>query len=211
MFRPSFAVIAGFVLGVPGRPAMLAQSPASGDFNQSLTAAFVYEVKAGPNGGVSYPLLDDAAGFSIGYWIRPRRWLALEAGFEQIVRPVGSAVCCEYAQNANDELFLVPFGARYVWEPRSTRLRLSAGGGGAYLNHAVGNESGGTIGFSGWGGQLVASGDYALTRSGRLRVGLTTRYYFASPKPSTLLTPGYQPRDSLHIFVMGPEVSFSFR
>ncbi len=185
-----------------------AQTPAPDYFHQSLTGAFVYEVMAGPNGGVSSPILNDAPGFSADYGFRPRRWLMLEAGFDQIVRPIGSSVCCEFSTNADDQLFLVPFGARYVWEPGSSRLRFTMGGGGAYLNHTVGNQAGDTVGFSGWGGQFAASGDYAVTRSGRLRVGLTARYYFASPKPSTT---GFNPSDTLHIVVMGPAVTFSFR
>jgi hypothetical protein len=70
-------------------------------FTQSITAGFAGEVKAGPNSGISYPFLDDAVGFRVGYLGRPRRWLALEAGFDQIARPIGSAVCCEYSTNVN--------------------------------------------------------------------------------------------------------------
>jgi len=181
-------------------------------FRQSVTGAFVYEVMAGPNGGVSSPFLNDAPGFSVDYGFRPRSWLMLEAGFNQIVHPIGSSVCCEYATNAGDELFLVPFGARYVWEPRGSRLRLTLGGGGAYLNHTIGSQGGDVMGFAGWGGQFVASGGYGVTRSSRLRLGLIARYYFASPKPSDVYgPPGYNPRDTLHIFVIGPEVTFSFR
>lgn len=192
--------------------AVRAQTPAPDYFKQSVTGAFVYEVQAGPNSGVSYPLLNAAPGYGIDYGFRPRRWLMLEAGFEQIVRPVGSSVCCEYSTNAEDQLYLVPFGARFVWEPRSSRARLTAGGGAAYLNHNVGNLNGGTVGFSGWGGQFVASGDYAVTRSGRLRVGLTARYYVGAPKPSADYgPPGYNPSDHLRILVIGPAVTFSFR
>jgi|ERR1700722_9527310 hypothetical protein len=180
--------------------------------SQSLTGAFLYEVKAGPNSGVSFPLLNSAPGFGMGYGFRPRRWLMLEAGFEQIVRPVGSAVCCEYSTNAEDQLFLAPFGARYVFEPRGTRVRFTAGGGGAYMNHYVGNQNGGTVGFSGWGGQFVASGDYAVTRSGRLRLGVTARYYIAAPKPSVFFgPPGYNPSDHVRFIAIGPSVTFSFR
>jgi hypothetical protein len=186
-----------------------AQTPAPESLRQSITGEFVYGVKAGPNGGVSYPLLNDAPGFSISYSFRPRPWLALEAGFEQIVRPIGSSVCCEYAKSADDELYLAPFGARYVWQARGSRVRLTIGGGGAYLNHAIGQEAGGAFGFSGWGGQAVASGDYAVTRSGRLRVGWNARYYFASPKSSPSFGP-VNPSDTLHLFAMGPAVTFSF-
>jgi hypothetical protein len=178
--------------------------------SQSLTGAFLYEVKVGPNGGITYPLLNSAPGYGIDYGFRPRRWLMLDSGFEQIVRPIGSAICCEYSTNADDQLYLVPFGARYVWEPQASRLRFTAGGGGAYLNHYVGIQNGDVVGFSGWGGQFVASGEYALTRSGRLRLGVTARYYIAAPKPSVSFGPG-NPHDHLRILTIGPAVTFSFR
>jgi hypothetical protein len=187
-----------------------AQTADSEYFHQSLSGAFVYEVKAGPNSGVSYPFLNDAPGYSVDYGFRPQRWLMLDVGFEQIVHPIGSSVCCEYSRNAGDQLFLIPFGARYVWEPRTSRLRLTVGGGGAYLDHAIGNQAGGAVGFSGWGGQVVASGDYTVTKSGRLRLGVTARYYFASPKPTNFANAAGV-SDTLHIFVVGPTVTFSFR
>ena len=108
-------------------PVCLAQDYRPND----LSAGFRYEVKVGQN---SYRL-GNSPGYAVKYAYRPRRWLALEAGMEQIVRPIGGSVCCEYATSAEDELFLVPFGARYVWEPEGGRIRLSVGGGGAYLNH----------------------------------------------------------------------------
>jgi hypothetical protein len=202
------SLISIFAIGWAAGITVKAQASPPNYFNQNLSGAFVYEVKAGPNGGISSPFLNNAAGFGVSYWFRPRRWIALEAGFEQIVRPVGSSGSSRYSTNANDQLYLVPFGVRYVLEPRNSRLRLTAGGGGAYLNHIVG-DSYGNVGFFGWGGQFVASGDYAVTRSGRLRLGVTGRYYFASPRP----TPDYYAfaNDTLHVFTIGPVLSFSFR
>ena len=175
-------------------PACLAQDYRPHD----LSAGFRYDVKVGQN---SYNL-GDSPGYSVKYAYRPRRWLALEAGVEQIVRPIGSSVCCRYVTSADDELFLAPFGARYVWEPEGRRIRLSLGGGGAYLNHTIGNEaccySGGA---SGWGGQAVASGDYALTRSGRFRAGLTARYYYVPVSPYV----------NARLLTVGPDFTFSFR
>jgi len=203
----------GFILALACAAATFGRAQTADDyFHQSVTGAFVYEVKAGPSRSVPSPILNDAPGFSVDYGFRPRRWLMLEAGFNQIVRPIGTSVCCEFATNADDELFLVPFGARYVWEPRNSRLSLTLGGGGAYLNHTVGNQAGGAVGFAGWGGEFVASGDYSVTRSSRLRLGLMARYYFASPKPSVSFgPPGYNPSDTLHILLIGPEVTFYFR
>lgn len=177
-------------------------------FHQSVSGSFVYQVNAGPNSN----LFNSSPGYGIDYLLRPRRWLAFEAGLDQIIRPFGASVCCEYSQNANDELFLVPFGVRYVWEPRTFRLRLTIGGGGAYMDHTIGNTGGELAGFSGWGGQFVASGDYSLIRSGRLRAGLTARYYAGSPKLTDVYgPPGYNPHATVHLFTIGPQVTFSFR
>ncbi len=166
------------------------QEPGGDYLKHSLSGGFLASVKAGPN---NY-LLNDALGFSVNYFYRPRRWLALEGGLEQVVRPIGSSVCCRYARNANDELYLVPFGARYIWEPRGNRVRLTIGAGGAYLKYTVGRETPDSrYPFSGWGGQFVLSGDYGLTRSGRLRVGMAGRYYYASPRaslPPSTYSPG---------------------
>lgn len=181
---------------------------------QSLTGGFVYELEVGPNPGLIYPL-NNAPGFAINYSYRPRRWFALETGFEQILRPVGSSVCCRYLNNANDELYLVPFGVRYVWEAEGGRVRLSMGGGGAYVIYKVGQEAASSFvySFSGWGGQFVVSGDYGLTRSGKFRVGFAGRYYYASPKvslPTGMYPPGYSASAPLHLLVGGPVFTFSF-
>ena len=167
--------------------------------HNALSAGFRYEVKLGQN---SY-YLRNVPGYELRYSHRPLRWLAFEAGLEQIPRPVGSSVCCEYVTNANDELYLAPFGARFLFQPRERRIRLSAGGGGAYMNHSVGNGgfSGVPEGASGWGGQFVAAGDYGLTRSGRFRVGVTGRYYY-------IHLGRYQ---TGRIFTVGPDFTFSFR
>ncbi len=167
--------------------------------HHDFTAGFRYDVKLGQN---SY-YLGNAPGFAVRYTYRPVRRLALEAGLEQIVHPIGSEVCCRYYRNADDELFLAPFGARFVWEGDGGRARLSLGGGGAYLSHLVGNPDpgGGLNGVSGWGGQVVASGDYGLTESGRLRLGLTGRYYYVGV--------GYE--RVARIFTIGPDLTFSFR
>jgi hypothetical protein len=122
---------------------------------------------------------------------------------EQIPRPIGGSVCCEYETNAYDDLFLVPFGARYAWEPRRRRVRLSLGGGGAYLNHTVGHENPaeGVVGASRWGAQFVAAGDYGLKHSGRLRAGITGRYYYTNVRRFV----------TSRIFTVGPDFTFSFR
>jgi len=180
-------------------PACFAQTAPDSYLPHDLSAGFRYEVKLGQN---SYNL-GNASGYGVRYSYRPWRWLALEAGLEQIPRPIGASVCCEYLTNANDELFLVVFGARYVWEPEARRVRLSVGGGGAHMTHTVGNESptGGLAGASGWGGQFVAAGNYGLTRAGRLRLGATARYYYIAVGP-------YQ---TGRIFTVGPDFTFSFR
>ncbi len=167
--------------------------------HNDLSAGFRSEVRQGQNSFY----LGDAPGYSLKYSHRPLRWLALEAGLEQIPRPVGSSVCCEYATNAKDELYLFPFGARYVFEPSQQRVRLSAGGGGSYMKYTVGNggHSGDPEAASGWGGQLVAAADFGLTRSGRFRVGVTGRFYYIHVGP-------YR---TGRFFTVGPDFTFSFR
>lgn len=202
-----------FVLAIVSTGSAFAQADLPDSSRQSVSGAFLYGVKAGPNTALGSGA-SDSPGYGIDYLFRPLRPLALEAGFEQVIRPVGASVCCEYSQNAYDELYLFPFGVRYVWERRNSRVRLTIGGGGAYMKYTVGNPSGGAAltEFSAFGGQAVATGDYAVTRSGKLRAGLLLRYYFASPKPSESFgPPGYNPSESLHLFAVGPQVTFSFR
>ena len=181
-------------------PACFAQTAAGDSYlPHDLSAGFRYESSLGQT---SYSL-GSSPGYAIRYSYRPMRWLALEAGLEQIPRPVGSSVCCEYETNADDELYLLPFGARYVFEPRGRRVRLSLGGGGAYLKHAIGHENlgEGLVSASGWGGQFVAAGDFALTRSGRWRAGVTARYYYIHVATES----------TARIFTVGPEFTVSFR
>ena len=77
-----------------------AQTAAPDYFNQSVSGAFVGEVMAGPNSGI----LNDALGFGIDYWFRPRRWLALEAGFEQIVRTESGRLAAVLSGHVGDGL-----------------------------------------------------------------------------------------------------------
>ena len=97
-------------------------------------------------------------------------------------RPVGTAVCCRYTDDARDQLYLVQFGLRSDWQPRGGRVRLLAGGGGAYFNHTFGPASG-FVGDSGWGGQAAASASWAVTGSRRFWAGLTARYYYFRTSP----------------------------
>jgi hypothetical protein len=206
---PKFCNNSIFLLAMISVSGAEAQTPGSDYLRQSISGGFVYELKVGPNS----QQLPSAPGYSITYSFRPRRWLALEAGLEQIPRPIGTGYCCEYVQDVNDELYLVPFGVRYVWEPEGRRVRFSAGGGGAYLKYSVGAQGNGAPdGFSGWGGQFVVSGDYGLTRSGNFRVGVTGRYYYVPAKyslPSGVS--GYNASTTIHILAIGPEFTFSFR
>jgi len=178
---------------------LFGQTDPAAILRQELSAGYRYEVSLGQN---SY-YLNNASGYALKYSYRPLRSLALEAGMEQIPRPIGSAVCYRYESSANDELFLLPFGARYVWQSKEDRLRLSIGGGGAYLNHAIGHQNAAEnlVGASGWGGQFVVGGDYALTASGRFRLGTTARYYYVRMNP-------YQ---NARIVTIGPDFTFSFR
>jgi hypothetical protein len=176
----------------------------------SLTGGFVYEVPVG-----SYPTfssLNSAPGFAVNYSYRPRRWFALETGLEEIIRPVGTSICCRWVDSANDELYLVPFGARYVWEAKGGRVRLSVGGGGAYLNYQVNPQAASNFVFpySAWGGQFVVSADYGLTRSGKFRIGFAGRYYRASAEVTLPYSGGTVLSTAVNLIVGGPVFTFSF-
>ena len=192
-----------FVLAFLYCPAALSQVTGDGYLKESLSGGFIYEFKAGPNRGSP---VGNAPGFSVNFTHRPRRWFALEAGLELIPRPIGNNACCEYATNGNDELYLVPIGARYVWEPQGSRLHLSFGAGGAYMNHAIS-----VIGYepvSGWLGQFVASGNYQIKHSNKFRIGLTVRYYYGSP--TLHFYRGLDSTVSAHLVTIGPDFIFSF-
>jgi len=73
----------------------------------SLGGRFFTEQKVGPNSDS----VKNAVGLSFNYLYRPMRWLGLEAGLEWVPRSVGSISLGSYNINANDELYLVPFGA----------------------------------------------------------------------------------------------------
>ena len=189
------------------------QTTGAGDnyLKHSLTAGFMAEARVGSRNSNLY--LPNAPGFSVNYSYRPGRWLALEAGLEQVPHAVGSSVCCRYFESVDDQLYLIPFGARYVWEPERSRMRFSMGGGGAYVKRTIPQDQAGATyvyPFSGWGGQFVVSGDYRLTRSGRFRIGVTGRYYYVSAKPSMPSVYG-SGAESLHFVTIGPAFTFSFR
>lgn len=180
-------------------------------FKQSLSGAFLAEFPVGTNNNN----LDNGLGFGADYMYRPIRPLAIEFGFEQVPHLLGTFYNNNIPITPNDELYLVPFGVRYIVDLPQSRLRLSAGGGGAYLNHAVSrNVSGLLLGVAGWGAQAVASGDYALTKSGRFRIGFTARYYFAWSKFTNVggvFPPNYNLSAHSHIVTFGPQFTFCFR
>ncbi len=163
-----------------------------------VTGGFRYEAGLGKT---SYGI-PSAPGWSANYSFRPLRWLALEAGLEQIPRPAGSSVCCQYLTNAHDQLYPTPFGARFIREFHSGRLSLSAGGGGAHLLHTfrAENPATGLTDTSAWGGQGSVSGRYAITGSKRFTVGATARYYYF--KLNRYATD--------RIFTAGPDFTISF-
>lgn len=191
-----------FVIAFFPYPKVVAQTVDDGYLKESLSGGFVYEFKVGPNSSS----IKNAPGFSANYSYRPRRWLALEAGLQLIPRPVGSDACCEYATNANDELYLVPIGAKYVWEPQGSRLRLSFGAGAAYMNHAI--KVAGYEPVAGWLGQFVASGNYQIKHSNKFRIGLTVRYYYGSP--TLQFYPGLDSSVPAHLVTIGQDFTFSF-
>jgi len=101
----------------------------------TLTAGYVEAFRLGSN---SY-YIQTRPGISLGYGVRVKRMFQLDAGFEYILRAVGSSVCCRDGESAEDNLYLWSAGGRLVFEPRGRRWFMSIGGGGAYLQHSQRN------------------------------------------------------------------------
>ena len=207
-----YSLLAILIVAYFSVTAGVAQTAGAGTdyLKHSLTGGFIYEVSVGSNPG--FGSLNNAPGFSLNYSYRPRRWFAMETGLEEIIRPVGSGICCRWVNSANDALYLVPFGARYVWEAQGGRVRLSVGGGGAYLNYRADPQAASNFVFpySAWGGQFVVSGDYGITRSGKFRIGFAGRYYRASPTAALPYSGGTVLSTAVNLLVGGPVFTFSF-
>ena len=189
--------------------AIASAQSAGSDFKQSVTGGFLYGDPIG-----AYNQENSAPGYTINYAYQPLSWLAVEAGFNQVIHPVGTYINVsnglQFPLNTNDQLYLVPFGARFIWQPGHGRGRVSVGAGGAYLNHhfnqlAVDNFFNNT---SGIGGQGVVSGDYALSPSGRYRLGLTARFYYVNAAYKIF---SYTYHENDRVFTIGTEFTFSFR
>ncbi len=162
-------------------PTAKGQSPGGAYLRSALTASFRYEES-------SHFGVPNAPGYGISYSYRPRRWLAVDAGLDQIIHPAGGSM--------RDELYLIPFGARYVASLRGGRVSLSVGGGGAYLKYTQVDPFGE---FSAWSGQAVGSASYGLTRSGSFALGVTGRDYYTQIR-----------NHWAEFLTLGPDFSFSF-
>ena len=182
-------------------PLVNAQAPAD-DLKQSLSAGFIYGVGI----GTFTPDVSKAPGYDLNYAFHLRPWVAFEAGLDQIIRPIGTYTTLNNgipsSTDTKDQLYLLPLGVHFYWSPPQTHVRLSAGGGAAYLNHHFGAP----IPYqftdvSAFGAQAVVSADVALTDSGRYRLGITAHYFYV--KENTEVT--------TRILTVGPEFTFSFR
>jgi len=200
---PTFVAMLLFI------PAARAQSVGA-DLKQSVTGGFLYAVPIG-----SLNQENSAAGYSINYAYRPLNWLAVEVGFNQVVHPVGTIFNVSngisFPINTKDQLYLIPFGPRFVWQPGQGRGSVSVGVGGAYLNHRYDQQAFSEFesNESGFGGQAVVSTDYALSDSGRYRLGLTARFYYINS--SFRSGAGYTYHGTDRYFTIGTEFTFSFR
>lgn len=162
-----------------------------------LSAGFIGEFRLGSN---SYNIRN-RAGFSTAYGLRAHRLFQFDLGGEYIPRPVGASACCRYVDNANDRLFLLPVGGRLVLGPTDGRWAFGFGGGGAYMNHHVGNKAPDiTPGASGGGWYALVSGSTSLGQGSRFSIGGTVRWYRFGLDG---FTPG-------RFLTIGPELTFRF-
>ena len=174
--------------------AILLTAQSADDKKNELSGAFRYEIALG-NTSFRIP---SAPGWGVLYDYRVRPWLALEAGLDQIPHPVGTYEVSHGLQvEAHDELYLVPFGMRAEWQP-IPRLRLAAGGGGAYFRHTSEPYLFGSP--NPWGWQITVSGRSPVTRSGRFWIGLTARYYYVR----------FDAYSIGRVMTIGPDFTWSF-
>lgn len=166
-------------------------SLAAADFpRQELSVGFIGAFQSGGFANRNLP------GVAMTYRVRLHSLFAAEAGLEYVRRPVGSVGDTRYP-DADDNLFLIPFGPRLTLTPQESAWTISLGGGGAYLNHTFGYENPaiGLVGSSKWGAWAGVGAGRSLA-SGRFRLGGNARYYRFGPH--------------LHIFTLGPEFSITF-
>jgi len=179
-----------------------AQTPA--DLNETVSAGFIYCMPSG-----TYNQKIGAPGYNLGYSYKLRSWLALDAGFQQVIHPAAAIAVHNNALvnyiNPGDQLFLVPFGARFLWSPSGSRMQIGIRAGGAYIDHHYNASAFGYFASSsGLGPHVNASLEFPISASGHFRLGISASYYYLNPHSDS---GGPIVRE----FTFGPSLLYSFR
>ncbi len=146
---------------------------------------------------------ESATGLGLSYGYRVHKYVEAEAGLFTALDPTGDICSHNGCVDINDHFFWVPFGVRFIAPLARGRIEFSAGGGGLYEKHTLGNAfpQGGTADSrTAWGGYFVGSAAVALDRSRHFWLGAAPRWFLAN---------GFVARDRW--FQISAEFSVRFR
>jgi hypothetical protein len=126
---------------------------------------------------------ETATGLGLSYGYRVHKYVEAEAGVFTALDPTGEICSHSGCTDVNDHFFWVPFGVRFIAPLYRGRLEFSAGGGGLFEKYTVGGPDigGAFLPRHGWGGYFVGSAAMALDHSRHLWLGVTPRWFLASP------------------------------
>ena len=168
-----------------------------------VSGGFIANFATGSN-YLTDALASTRPGASAGFGINLTNHIAVETGVDWISHPLGSIGAFGYSLNAGDQLYLVPFGARYGFGPSDGKWRLYAGGGGAFARHTFPSGANILLNQTGFGGYGLAGADVGL--GSHFRVGGQMRYYHLS-QSRNLVQLGLTPTNFITV---GPQVTFTF-
>jgi hypothetical protein len=125
---------------------------------------------------------DTATSLGVTYGRRFFRYLEAEAGVTAALHPAGEFRGATYDIKPDDRFIWVPFGVRGILPLRSSRIELSAGGGGLYEKYSVSNPNSavGLLSRDGWGGYFVAGAAVAIDRGRHFWLGTSPRWFLAN-------------------------------
>jgi hypothetical protein len=177
---------------------------ASEEFHRStISGGFIAATGLGTNSFTdSLRTVRPGANFAYGLNLTPH--ITIETGVDWVARPLGSLGAFGFSLNAGDNLFLVPFGARYGFGPSDGKWRIYAGGGGAYAKHTFPTGASYLLNETGFGGYALAGADVGI--GSHLRVGGVAKFYRMGQN-SNLVQLGATPQNFV---TFGPQIGFTF-
>ncbi len=174
---------------------------------QTISGGFLATRSVGDSNFLSDALRSTRPGANFAYGLNLTPHITIETGVDWVSHPLGSIGALGYNFNAGDNLFLIPFGARYGFGPADGKWRIYAGGGGAYAKYTFPSVAGFSLNQGNWGGYGLAGADYAL--GSHFRVGGVAKYYHLS-QSNSLLNLGSFGITPTSFVTFGPQVGFTF-